>query len=87
VIEAVSAPALHLELIETEPCFFTVIWRDRFAANLCRDEALGAVAAALFSGQRVPFLRTYEEWTAWNRRYCPAQLAVPAGLLTMRVKS
>lgn len=62
--------ALHIELIETGPKYFTVICGERFADHLACDEALGVVAAALFGGQQhLPFLKTYVEWDQWDRLY------------------
>lgn len=80
---------LHIELIEPEQGHFTVIVGGRFADHLCRDEALGIVAAALFGGQQgpLPYLRTYEQWDYWDREYRRKGAAfVPAALLTWRGK-
>jgi hypothetical protein len=61
---------LHVEMIETETGNFTVLAGDRFASGLCRDEALGVIAALLFCGtQAPPYLRTYSEWSVWHARY------------------
>lgn len=75
---------LHIELIEPEPGHFTVIVGGRFADHLCRDEALGVVAAALYAGATgLPYLRTYEEWEYWDRKYRRSGEAfAPAALLT-----
>ncbi len=73
---------LRIELIETEPGHFTVIAGDRFADHLMRDEALGVIAAALFSGGgAAPYLKTYEQWSAWDAKYRSPQ-PKPAALLT-----
>lgn len=60
----------HIELFEPEPGHFTVICGGKFADRLCRDEALGVIAAALFCGAiRPPYLHTYAEWDRWDRHY------------------
>lgn len=75
--------SLHIELIESEPGNFTVIVGGLFADMLCRDEALGAIAAALFAGQtRLPYLKTYAEWDVWNRKYRADNHQTPAALLS-----
>lgn len=80
-------PLLRLELLETEPGSFTVICDGQFADRLCRDEAMGVLAGALFCNtQRPPFLKTYAQWDAWNRRYAlpTDNHRAPVALLTMR---
>lgn len=39
-----------------------------FADRLCRDEALGVIAACLF-GVKPPYLQTYEQWVHSTRKY------------------
>ena len=50
---------------------WTVVVDDLFADHLAPDEALGVVAAALFSGspKKHPFLRSYESWLWFEKRY------------------
>ena len=75
--------SLHIELIESEPGNFTVIVGGLFADMLCRDEALGVIAAALFVGQtRLPYLKSYVEWDFWNRKYRAGNHQAPAALLS-----
>jgi hypothetical protein len=60
---------VKLELLEPQPGRYTVIVDGYgFADQLCRDEALGVVAACLF-GAKPPYLHTYEQWVAWERKY------------------
>ena len=78
-----SMDGLRLELIESESGFFSVIVGDRFADMLCRDEALGVIAAALFGGHgQMPYLKTYEMWTWWDRKYRSATRREPVALLS-----
>lgn len=76
-------PKIRIELIEVEPNYFTVIVGDRFADQLCRDEALGVIAGALFcKTKEPPFLKTYAQWSAWDQRYRHnGQQFQPAALL------
>lgn len=65
-----AIPGLHVEILEPEPGNFTVIVGDLFADHLCRDEALGVVAGALFCNTKPPpYLKTYSEWSLWDQRY------------------
>lgn len=73
---------LHIELIEVEHGGYTVLAGERFADHLCRDEALGVIAGLLFSGITPPYLRTYEQWAAWQRRHTRAGLQPITALLT-----
>lgn len=75
---------LHIELIETGAGGgFTVIVNGQFADMLCRDEALGVIAAALFTGcKRLPYLQTYEQWDAQDRRWRENERAPITALLT-----
>jgi hypothetical protein len=73
-----------LELLEVAPGDFTVIHNGRFADRLCRDEALGVIAAVLFSANPPAYMKTYEQWVRWQKRYSSDPPAAPAGLLTMR---
>lgn len=74
---------LHIELLEPEPGWFTVIVGDRFADKLGRDEALGVVAAALFAGTRgLPYVRTYEQWADWDLRFRCNEFKPPIALLS-----
>ena len=75
--------ALHVELIETESGFFSVIVGDRFADMLARDEALGVIAAALFGGRgQLPYLKDYVTWDWWDRKYRSATRREPVALLS-----
>lgn len=59
----------RIELIQTEPGYFTVIVDDKFAHMCSRDEALGVVAAVLFGGTPAPFLKSYAQWDGWQILY------------------
>jgi hypothetical protein len=59
---------MKIELIVTDEGIFVSV-DGEFADQLGHDEALGVVAAALFSGRRIPYVRSYESWTRWNERY------------------
>lgn len=74
---------MHVELIETERGSFTVVAGEKFADRLGRDEALGVLAALLFGGvQALPYMRTYDQWLAWHRRYCAPDIQEPVALLS-----
>lgn len=80
--------SLRIELFKTEEAGYTVIVNGRFADRLCPDEALGVVAAALYAGaQRIPYITSYEEWLARERRYRVNDIEPVAGLLTTRTAS
>lgn len=71
-----------IEILKTESQGLTVIVDDKFADYLCVDEALGCVAAALFGGMsRVPYVRTYEEWVGWQKRYDTNRFRTPIALI------
>ena len=75
---------MHIEVLKVDGSF-TVIVDGKFADHLCPDEALGVVAAAIFSGfTRIPYVKSYEEWDRWERKYrCKVEPLPPiAGLLT-----
>jgi len=57
-----KAPVRSLEMIQIEDNFFTIIYGDRFADRLAKDEALGVVAAILFGGKPPHYMNTYEGW-------------------------
>jgi hypothetical protein len=60
---------MRLELLEVRQGDYTVIVDGKgFADRLNRDEALGVVAACLF-GVQPPYLHTYEQWVARERKY------------------
>lgn len=46
-------------------------WRvqigDRWANGLGPDEALGVIAANIFSGSPPPYLRTTNQWKSWRK--------------------
>lgn len=76
---------MHLELIQTERGYFTVIVDGQFADRLCPDEALGVVAAAIYRGcTRLPYVQSYEQWDRFDQRYRHKDDPRPptAGLLT-----
>ena len=48
---------------------YTVIVHGKgFADRLRRDEALGVIAACLF-GAKPPYMKPYEQWVRWTRKY------------------
>lgn len=52
---------IRIEIIEIEDYGFTICMGDQIALWCGRDEALGVVAAALFSSpEKIPYLRSYE---------------------------
>lgn len=73
----------RIELIDTGKGW-TVIVGGMFADHLCDDEALGVVAAAIYSNRpRLPYVRTYAEWVDWELRFRGGDPVVPpAALLT-----
>lgn len=73
----------RIELIEVRPGDWTVIADGAFADRLCDDEALGVIAAAIYSNRpRLPYVRSYEEWVWFQRRYMSETFVAPAALLT-----
>jgi hypothetical protein len=72
---------MKIELLEVRPGDYTVIVSGQgFADRLCRDEALGVVAACLY-GAKPPYLRTYEQWVAWEIKYLREPIVQPVALL------
>lgn len=56
---------LKITIEEVRPSYFTVTVGDRYADNLCRDEATGLIAAVLWQSQVAPpWLKTAEEHAA-----------------------
>lgn len=70
---------MKIVIIETGNNSYTAIVDGEFADRLTKDEVLGVVASALFA-ERPLFVRTYEQWHAWNIRYGERPVE-PAGLL------
>lgn len=70
---------MHIEIIENEDGYLTVIAGNQFAHGCGRDEALGVVAALLFSATKAPYIGTYERWHDMQRRY--GDLVEPVALL------
>lgn len=48
-----------------------VVCGELFSSNLCRDEALGVVAAMLYGNGFLPYLRTYAGNMAWRQTVEP----------------
>lgn len=76
---------LKIEVLNIAGAGYTVIVDGLFSDQLGKDEALGVVAAALFSGaSRIPYVKSYEEWARFNAMFGPKphKPFVPAALLS-----
>lgn len=77
-----------IEILATEEHGITVIVDDKFADHLCRDEALGVVAAKLMGSEFIPYLQTFEQWHKWQLRHRCSEFVEPvAELADLRVMS
>ena len=68
----------RIEILMTGDNSYTAVVDGLFADHLIKDEALAVVAAALFSDHSLPpFVRSYESWDWWQRRYSPHDYTPP----------